>query len=83
VRDLAFLMYPDYSLLALIIVAGVDRGLALIENHLGLEVAKAMGRKLISYRRCGGQSRFSALLELWPKSDRIQAALTCARDNLH
>jgi transcriptional regulator GlxA family with amidase domain len=64
--------------------AGIDLGLALIENDLGPELAKAVARKLVVYhRRGGGQSQFSALLELSPKSDRIQAALAYARDNLH
>jgi transcriptional regulator GlxA family with amidase domain len=64
--------------------AGLDLCLALIENDLGPELAKSVARKLVIYhRRGGGQSQFSALLELAPKSDRIQAALTYARDNLH
>src|ERR1700760_2010482 len=64
--------------------AGVDLGLALIENDLGPELAKGVARKLVIYhRRGGGQSQFSALLEMNPKSDRIQAALAYARDNLH
>jgi transcriptional regulator GlxA family with amidase domain len=64
--------------------AGVDLGLALIENDLGPELAKAIARKLVVYhRRGGGQSQFSTLLELSPRSDRIQAALAYARDNLH
>jgi transcriptional regulator GlxA family with amidase domain len=64
--------------------AGVDLGLALIENDLGPGLAKAVARKLVIYhRRGGGQSQFSALLELSPKSDRIQAALAYARENLH
>jgi len=64
--------------------AGVDLGLALIEADLGAEISKAIARKLVIYhRRGGGQSQFSTLLELSPKSDRIQAALTYARDNLH
>lgn len=64
--------------------AGVDLGLALIENDLGAEIAKSVARKLVVYhRRGGGQSQFSALLELSPKSDRIQTALAYARDNLH
>src|SRR5579862_5540822 len=64
--------------------AGIDLGLALIENDLGPELAKSVARKLVVYhRRGGGQSQFSTLLELSPKSDRIQAALAYARDNLH
>jgi AraC-like DNA-binding protein len=34
------------------------------------------------HRRAGGQSQFSALLELEPKSDRIQSALAYAKRNL-
>lgn len=64
--------------------AGVDLGLALIESDLGPEISKAIARKLVVYhRRGGGQSQFSTLLELSPKSDRIQAALAYARENLH
>src|ERR1700761_1959590 len=64
--------------------AGLDLGLALIENDLGADVAKAVARELVIYhRRTGSQSQISTLLELAPKSDRIQAALTYARDNLH
>jgi transcriptional regulator GlxA family with amidase domain len=47
-------------------------------------VAKSVARKLVVYhRRAGGQSQFSALLELEPKSDRIQTALTYAKEHLH
>ena len=64
--------------------AGLDLALALIESDLGAELAKSVARELVLYhRRTGGQSQFSALLELAPKSDRIQTALTYARDNLH
>jgi transcriptional regulator GlxA family with amidase domain len=64
--------------------AGLDLSLALIENDLGPELAKAVARNLVIYhRRGGGQSQFSTLLELTPKSDRIQTALSYARDNLH
>ena len=64
--------------------AGIDLGLALIENDLGADLAKSIARKLVVYhRRGGGQSQFSTLLELTPKSDRIQTALAYARENLH
>lgn len=64
--------------------AGIDLGLAMIENDLDAEVAKAVARKLVVYhRRGGGQSQFSAMLELTPKSDRIQTALAYAREHLH
>jgi len=64
--------------------AGLDLSLAMIESDLGAEVAKAVARELVIYhRRTGGQSQKSMLLELAPKTDRIQAALTYARENLH
>ncbi|MGP8432414.1 GlxA family transcriptional regulator [Paraburkholderia fungorum] len=63
--------------------AGLDLSLAIIESDLGAEVAKAVARELVIYhRRTGGQSQRSTLLELAPKTDRIQAALTYARENL-
>jgi transcriptional regulator GlxA family with amidase domain len=64
--------------------AGLDLSLALIETDLGADVAKSVARELVIYhRRMGGEPQISALLDLAPKSDRIQAALTYARDNLH
>jgi transcriptional regulator GlxA family with amidase domain len=63
--------------------AGIDLALALVEHDLGAEIARAVARKLVVYhRRAGGQSQFSELLDLEPKSDRIQRALTYARRNL-
>jgi transcriptional regulator GlxA family with amidase domain len=63
--------------------AGIDLALAMIEQDLGADVARAVARKLVVYhRRAGGQSQFSALLELEPKSDRIQSALDYAKRNL-
>jgi len=63
--------------------AGIDLALAMIEKDLGADVARAVARKLVVYhRRAGGQSQFSALLELEPKSDRIQSALAYAKRNL-
>jgi transcriptional regulator GlxA family with amidase domain len=38
---------------------------------------------VVYHQRSGGQSQFSTLLELEPKSDRIQSALTYAKRNLH
>jgi transcriptional regulator GlxA family with amidase domain len=64
--------------------AGIDLALAMIEKDLGADVARAVARRLVVYhRRAGGQSQFSALLELEPKSDRIQSALAYAKRNLH
>jgi len=63
--------------------AGIDLALAMVEEDLGAEVARAVARRLVVYhRRAGGQSQFSALLELEPKSDRIQSALAYAKRNL-
>ena len=63
--------------------AGIDLALAMVEKDLGAEVAHKVAQKLVLYhRRSGGQSQFSALLELEPKSDRIQNALTYAKSHL-
>jgi transcriptional regulator GlxA family with amidase domain len=63
--------------------ACIDLALALVEQDLGVEVARDVARKLVVYhRRAGGQSQFSALLELDPKSDRVQTALVYARRHL-
>jgi transcriptional regulator GlxA family with amidase domain len=63
--------------------ASIDLALAMIENDLGLDVARAVARKLVMYhRRAGGQSQFSAMLDLEPKSDRIQKALKYANQHL-
>src|SRR5437899_454615 len=63
--------------------AGIDLALAMVEKDLGADVARAVAKKLVVYhRRAGGQSQFSALLELEPKSDRIQSALAYAKRNL-
>ncbi|MBN8753053.1 MULTISPECIES: GlxA family transcriptional regulator [Variovorax] len=63
--------------------AGIDLVLALVEEDLGVDMARLIAKKLVVYhRRAGGQSQFSALLELEPKSDRIQLALAYARAHL-
>src|SRR5437879_6355791 len=63
--------------------AGIDLAPAVIEKDFGADVARAVARRLVVYhRRAGGQSQFSALLELAPKSDRIQSVLVYARRNL-
>ncbi|HEY0121287.1 MAG TPA: GlxA family transcriptional regulator [Rhizobium sp.] len=64
--------------------AGVDLALAMVEKDRGIDLARAVAKKLVVYhRRAGGQSQFSALLEMEPKSDRIQSALAYAKGNLH
>ncbi|WP_342150059.1 GlxA family transcriptional regulator [Methylorubrum sp. SB2] len=63
--------------------AGIDLTLALVEDDLGPEMSKGIARMLVVYhRRTGGQSQFSALLELQPRSDRVQKVLAYARANL-
>lgn len=63
--------------------ACIDLCLALVEADLGAEMSRQIARKMVVYhRRSGGQSQFSALLELEPKSDRIQSALSYAKSNL-
>lgn len=63
--------------------ACVDLTLALVESDLGVEVARSVAKYLVVYhRRTGGQSQFSVMLELEPKTDRIQAALSYAKQNL-
>ena len=63
--------------------AAVDLALAMVEKDLGAETARSVARKLVVYhRRAGGQSQFSALLELEPKSDRVQSALNYAKKHL-
>jgi transcriptional regulator GlxA family with amidase domain len=63
--------------------AGIDLALAMVEKDLGIEVARSVAKKLVVYhRRAGGQSQYSALLELEPKSDRIQSAMAYAKKNL-
>jgi len=63
--------------------AGIDLSLALVEQDVGPEASRDIARKLVMYhRRAGGQTQFSALLEMEPKSDRIQTALSYAKTNL-
>ena len=63
--------------------AGIDLALAMVEKDFGLDTARTVARKLVVYqRRGGGQSQFSALLELNAKSDRVQMSLAFARENL-
>lgn len=63
--------------------AVIDMALAMVEEDAGVRVAREVARGMVVYhRRLGGQSQFSALLELEPKSDRIRNALQHARENL-
>lgn len=63
--------------------AAIDLALALIEDDYDAALARAIARRLVVYhRRPGGQSQFSAMLELEPRSDRVRRALIYAKENL-
>jgi transcriptional regulator GlxA family with amidase domain len=63
--------------------AGIDLALAMAEKDLGAAAAHSIAQKLVVFhRRAGGQSPHSALLELEPKSDRIQTPWLTQK-NLH
>ena len=63
--------------------AGLDLALALVEKDLGAEIARAVAKILVVYhRRAGGQSQYSTLLDLDATSDRVQTALTYAKEHL-
>jgi transcriptional regulator GlxA family with amidase domain len=63
--------------------AGLDLALGMVEKDLGADVARSVAHKLVMHqRRSGGQSQHSEMLDLAPKSDRIQNALDYARKNL-
>jgi len=63
--------------------AGIDQALAMVEEDLGAEVARNVARHLVlPFRRTGGLSQSSALLDIQPKSSRVQEALTYARNHI-
>jgi transcriptional regulator GlxA family with amidase domain len=63
--------------------ACIDMALGMVEKDLGADIARAVAHRLVmQQRRTGGQSQHSQMLELAPKSDRIQAALEYARQHL-
>ncbi len=63
--------------------AGIDLVLALIDNDLGPDAAKMIAKLMvINQRRMGGQKQHSALLDMTPKSDRIELVLAHIRQNL-
>jgi transcriptional regulator GlxA family with amidase domain len=63
------------------ITAGIDMALAMIGADLGEDVARRTAQQLVVYhRRPGGQSQFSALLEM--QGGRFDDLLAWARENL-
>ena len=64
------------------ITAGIDLALAMIAEDLGEDIARKTAQQLVVYhRRPGGQSQFSALLEL-KTGGRFDALSAWARENL-
>jgi transcriptional regulator GlxA family with amidase domain len=65
------------------ITAGIDLALALIAEDLGEAIARRSAQQLVVYRRRpGGQSQFSALLEMERPEGRFGPLLGWARERL-
>ena len=65
------------------ITAGIDLTLALIAEDLGEAVARATAQQLVvPRRRPGGQSQFSALVEMGGQSGRFADLMDWARERL-
>ncbi len=65
------------------ITAGIDLALALIADDLGKSIARQTARQLVVYRRRpGGQSQFSALLDLERPEGRFGPLMGWARERL-
>jgi transcriptional regulator GlxA family with amidase domain len=65
------------------ITAGIDLALALIEDDLGGKIARATAQQLVVHqRRPGGQSQFSALIELGGRSGRFSELMDWMREHL-
>lgn len=65
------------------ITAGIDLALALIEDDLGAEPARRTAQQLVVFhRRPGGQTQFSALVELGGRTQRFAELIQWLRDRL-
>jgi transcriptional regulator GlxA family with amidase domain len=65
------------------ITAGIDMSLAMIGEDLGESIARRTAQQLVVYhRRPGGQSQFSALLEMDRPETRFAGLLGWARERL-
>ena len=65
------------------ITAGIDLALALVEEDLGVEVSRRVAQQLVVHqRRPGGQSQFSALVELGGRSGRFADLMDWMRRHL-
>jgi transcriptional regulator GlxA family with amidase domain len=66
------------------VTAGIDLSLALIEEDAGQALARRVARQLVVYyRRSGGQSQFSAILEMGPLDHRFVRLMRWMREHLH
>ena len=65
------------------ITAGIDLSLALVAEDHGEDLARAVAQQLVVYhRRPGGQSQFSALLEMGGQGGRFAPLLDWMRERL-
>lgn len=65
------------------ISAGIDMALALIAEDLGADIARRTAQQMVVfYHRPGGQSQFSALLEMTSPQERFAELLGWIRSNL-
>ena len=65
------------------VTAGIDLALALVEEDLGEATARRVAQQLVVYhRRPGGQSQFSALLEMGSPQGRFATVLEYMRTHL-
>jgi transcriptional regulator GlxA family with amidase domain len=65
------------------ITAGIDLSLALVEDDLGPTIARRTAQQLVVHqRRPGGQSQFSALVELGGQTGRFAALIDWMRERI-
>lgn len=65
------------------ISAGIDMALALITEDIGGDIARRTAQQMVVfYHRPGGQSQFSALLEMTSSQDRFAELLGWIRSNM-
>jgi transcriptional regulator GlxA family with amidase domain len=65
------------------ITAGIDLALALVEDDLGADVARRVAQQLVVHqRRPGGQSQFSALVDLGGRTGRFAELMDWMRAHL-
>ena len=65
------------------ITAGIDLALALVEEDLGADIARRTAQQLVVHqRRPGGQSQFSALVELGGRTGRFEELVGWMRSHI-